>query len=451
LPQIAPSFQPHTQKLNQLIDVLLRVLVDEIPKNELLVLFVFDEARMLGLSSKKESRFPLLRRSFQCLPFFQVDKEGVLLFCTVLDTTSKLANLSPAPLVDPSFRIRIKGNKLFPPFTMLDTIDAWYHEAKIRVVNPEEPATALMDSLVHEMVRGTQQPNDPTGAPQNGVPLWRHMTLEIVESTALAAMFGRPAYLPFLAFRYERSVKLGEKDLLDMLKVKLLCKPIKDLREQIVFEEELLPAYNTKWTKELIKITGHEFNISMTQALAILGAIASVDITAASRMATDLSSGHMRLVAAISKLRSCVYTFEVSEPMLALAAHQLMETIAPWWLIIKKYVQAQSNSCVPQGFRGEFACQILFLIANRKCVTVLFPRNQLAAIPLMEFVKVLFAKQIESIDNLVKKCKLELRDLCPEDRGIQDAAAILDFFRSTLAEKSEVEEFLGRVSDKTLD
>lgn len=59
---------------------------------------------------------------------------------------------------------------------------------------------------------------------------------------------------------------------------------------------------------------------TQAQVLGVFGAIASIDVSAASRLATELSSGHMRWVEAVSKLRKFVYTKEVSEPVLALAA-----------------------------------------------------------------------------------------------------------------------------------
>ncbi len=66
--------------------------------------------------------------------------------------------------------------------------------------------------------------------------------------------------------------------------------------------------------------------VSLTDAgtMAVLGSMASIEICAASKLDSEIASGHMRLVAAISEDRHLVYTMDVSEPVLARAAHLLI-------------------------------------------------------------------------------------------------------------------------------
>lgn len=92
--------------------------------NRCVVLFFFDEARQLMASEYSiggENRFQILRHAFQMFP----DKSQGAFFAYVMDTVSKISNLAPSTRMEPSQRVREKGQRLFPPFWWLPTIDVW--------------------------------------------------------------------------------------------------------------------------------------------------------------------------------------------------------------------------------------------------------------------------------------------------------------------------------------
>ena len=72
--------------------------------------------------------------------------------------------------------------------------------------------------------------------------------------------------------------------------------------------------------------------------MAVLGALAAIEVSAASTLATELSAGHMRPVAGVSEDRHMVYTLEISEPLMALAAHKLiLKGKITWECILRSF------------------------------------------------------------------------------------------------------------------
>jgi hypothetical protein len=104
------------------------------------LLFVVDEARQVNVASGSKARFSLFRRAMRCLPFNDEQSRGIS-FCMVTDTTPKVASLAPVQKYDPSFRF---GWRLYPPFTLMNTLDIWWDAANVAEPRPfRSPWTAM--------------------------------------------------------------------------------------------------------------------------------------------------------------------------------------------------------------------------------------------------------------------------------------------------------------------
>ncbi|KAI9336654.1 hypothetical protein DFJ73DRAFT_20226 [Zopfochytrium polystomum] len=93
--------------------------------SSLKALFVFDEARQLrseytipGPSGIGETAFVRMRRAAASL----ISKQRPPAFIIMMDTTSRVATLSPAAENDPSMRV-VKGHQIFPPLFLIGSID----------------------------------------------------------------------------------------------------------------------------------------------------------------------------------------------------------------------------------------------------------------------------------------------------------------------------------------
>jgi hypothetical protein len=127
--------------------------------------------------------------------------------------------------------------------------------------------------------------------------------------------------------------------------------------------------------------------------LAVLGAIASIEVSAGSEAASEVAAGHMRLVAGISEDRDAVFTLEISEPVLALAAHDLLRKDEfPWAKLLIKFAAAAVRSSTSVGYRGEVAGQILLLTASQKCMLSL--EHDRGYVEADVFFQALFGKQL---------------------------------------------------------
>jgi hypothetical protein len=166
-----------------------------------------------------------------------------------------------------------------------------------------------------------------------------------------------------------------------------------ELLKKKIMNRVVLPGNETK-----------EAPLTVAHALAVLGSIASIEVSAGSEMASDLASGHMRLVAAISDERECVYTLEVSEPLLALAAHDLIATdMVSWEHVLNGFLAAACRSTTSVGFRGEVAGQILFLMVWEKNLSVSPARFlHFPAIPAVEYLGIMFATQLQRVHQSIR-------------------------------------------------
>jgi hypothetical protein len=271
------------------------------------------------------------------LPFNELN--SMWIFVVATDTTSKLANLAPAKHKDPSDRVTLEGMELFPPFSLIKTIDVWWFAVKDKEVPEDGDIMNLLSSW-----RKTD-PQIVSPSPASAAPVLRSrplveraLTLKILETPDLMSRFGRPFFLGFYRAHVEKKLfktgqtemnvsnakRIGSEELLNLLKKKILGGIL----------------VGAKWVN-MIKITSKPAEFTKAQALAVLGSIVSIHVHASAELALELACEHMRIVAAISDHRKCVFTLEVPEPYLALAAHRIiMQKILTWDVVLRKLSRA---------------------------------------------------------------------------------------------------------------
>ena len=73
------------------------------------------------------------------------------MFCTVLDTSSRISNFSPVKGSEPSLRETLSG-ELFPPFSHVMSFDLWWHAAA-RLELPPGPKLLDMRAIKLDQTR----------------------------------------------------------------------------------------------------------------------------------------------------------------------------------------------------------------------------------------------------------------------------------------------------------
>jgi hypothetical protein len=393
-------------------------------------------------------KFPLLRRAMRALPYNTSSRVHV--FCIVTDTISRLANFSPAKRWAGSIRLTDGGLQLFPPFTLFKTIDLWWKRFEgvsiscrargnsvlhaIRTVWRDEeqsvesaretnvqlpPAAECMQDEMSESEDQADRPDmmeildgessengetqeiekpaettsmqietaeimeaDSTSALSGNTSLRNCLTLALLLSFEFMAAFGRPMYFGFYQYRPNNKA---------------------------VGTVALLMAKLLGGTAAGKQKHGH---FTKGQALGVLGGLVSYEVSASSSLASELSSEYMRLIAGISDDRECVYTLEVSEPCLALAAHSLiLASTITWSVILRKFRSCVLRSTTSIGFRGEVAAQIILVMAFQSLLKTKLKNGFLVAFPEFtaeEFLLALFG-QLEF--NIPAKVRARLK-LC---------------------------------------
>ena len=321
----------------------------QLDATEVHVVFAFDEAMQIV---KASGNFQALRRAMRILPD---GGDSVNAFCVVTDTVSTITNFSPPNDKPFSARARDEGLHLFDPFVYVLCFDVWWREA-VKTMVPagatvQDRVSCLRSKLMEsrrlilrdEIKRKKDQSavisdiND-----QTLTPFGELLTMSTLSQIEVMSLFGRPAYYPFVALMVAPNKKDEKirRALVELLKDKIMC--------------------IGKRSRETQPITSKHH-------MAVLGVIASIEVSAASSLATELSSGHMRPVAGVSEDRHLVYTLEVSEPVLSLAAHELiLENVTPWADILKSFRATQLTSATMRGFVGETCAQFLILMAWQK-------------------------------------------------------------------------------------
>ncbi len=378
-------------------------------EEKLHVLFVIDEARNMQVETEHFSRIVGFRRASRCISYNGPRRIFVNSFALVMDTTSTVADFFPPSLVDGSYRISSATDpkEVFPPLTLTLSLDMWWRVLKNVKYNRGASVATILTYLRQSIDTqyGSQWPPSPCEG--GNVELKRLVTLNILKEFEFACIFGRPAFYPAAVFTSKGTeadgvppLDLDREDdewksrVIVLLKTKLLCQhhtenPLAYTNSVYQDEEDLSDLHRAMM----------EFHFTQTQVMAVLGAIAALEIAAGSHMATELVSGHMRVVSAISKQRRFVYTLEAAEPVLAKAANELiMDRKIPWLLVLMKFRAAVLNSSTSIGYRGEVAMQILCLMAMQEVCRPI-KALEFRAFPVFEFIRVLCYKQLERVSK----------------------------------------------------
>ena len=379
------------------------------------ILLVVDEARNLNRNPGDLNRFLYFRRSLQCFPFY--DRQTEIKFFTVLtDTTSRIANLAPPADVDPSGRLLSRRCLLFPPFTLMNTVDLWWQKARWLSLDAAFQVITRNDrDLLNHLKLKLQAGEDPLARDSYGRPkgagfLNDYLSMAFMEQYIFCAFFGRPTYTAFLL----ESTETAASGLNQLLISKLRCSgpELNQKRKLEDFDDELVLSFEDFIVNKsgIVENTG-VFDCSQAQALAVFGSVASIEVSAASRLATELSAGHMRWVQVVSKLRKYVYTMEISEPVLALAGHwEIMRRETYWTRIIEKYMTTQLNQSTMTGFLGEVAFQALMLMAWQKCLELSKVKFSVPFIPFFLYLQVFLGSKLSAVSEETAKALDSMRE-----------------------------------------
>ena len=401
--------------------------------NKLRILLCFDEARGINICSQKDQegcllKFPLLRRAMRSLPL-NTPEAPFLVFCVVTDTISKLANLAPAKNFITSGRTASEGIELYPPFTLIKTVDIWWKRFENLPVSADADAAELLRTIdsqwrqeeqvsLHSPAGEMSATHKYDGAEEEGgnkeVRLRERVNLELLSSFEFMAAFGRPAYFGFHKHRnYDKAAGTVA-----------------------VLEAKLLGG--------AVAGKGKEGGFTKGQALGVLGALVSIEISAPTGLASELCSEYMRLTAAISEDRECVYTLEVSEPPLALAAHSLiLKQVITWETILKKFVSSALRCTTSVGFRGEVAAQILFIMAFQQLLKPSFIENRFSltyfpSFTALQLLNSLLGGKLEGLESGVVSGKRPFSavEMAPIAQQLEKAHVRLYQFVKTFADPS---------------
>ena len=370
--------------------------------------YVIDEASQLKLESPSFNGLTLFRRALSGIPRGE-RRQGCLLFCLLTDTVSKVSNFSPASELGESLRL-INGARLFPPFTVVDTVDVWADKARSTKVTDTRDTTRTLYQIRNACFSDERMRNKEAQAGeknQAAVVVQDALTVDLIESYEFMATFGRAGlYAHLIGIDAMPLDQGGPAKVHDLMMTKLLRRiPGATATETIVRrvpDDDEVPNFADKDRQN--SLTSDRLPYTQTEVVGALGAIASIDVCAGTVMAADVSAGHMRLIYGISKLRKDVYTFEVSEPVLALAGHELIGNYIGWRTVLSKFVATQLNGATQLGIRGEHGFQFLVLMAYQECMGFSFSKRlpvslSFPCIRLTEFLERFFGETMHKVSK----------------------------------------------------
>ena len=103
-------------------------------------------------------------------------------------------------------------------------------------------------------------------------------------------------------------------------------------------------------------------DITLEQALAILGVRVALTVNACSHVARNLTASHMRLCVGVSEDRESVFTYQYAEPALAYAAMTLTHRFG-WLSLLDLLRGAMAATYTQTSHRGVIGAQMLLLMA----------------------------------------------------------------------------------------
>jgi hypothetical protein len=381
------------------------------------VVFLFDEARYLKIkqdneSSTSENNFNLLRRGMRVLP----KGDTLKTFCILTDTASSVANLASPKEFEDSGRVREGEKLLYPPFVWVMTLDAWWQKAsEVSFGNNMMAKDGVLAELRKNLI-GSPKTISSTTSSSNMYQITSLLSLTLLEDLEFNALFGRPAYYPNLNFRGTAESRHG------MLLLMM---------------------------GKLIRMSSFTvgMNLSDRQLIAMLSSTVSIEVSAASKLASELAAGNMRLVAGVSMDRHLVYTMEISEPVISLAAHNLFCVYnVSWTSVLNSLHNSLINSSTMVGFIGEIAAQILCVMAWQKSISTMTPSSTEAKLPLL--ISVPFIPALDYLSNLLGKSFVDRLCTAEMKQALDGAYVRVNQFVKTFVPvtKSMLREYFLRAS-----
>ena len=375
-----------------------------------LFLFVVDEAKQLKLDEGAMNGFTLFRRALRAFPI--ASEEVPLLFCLLTDTSSKVSNFSPAAEVSNSARILKGPHLLFPPFTVVNSIDVWADRARFTQVQQGAGVKTILHQIRNSCVDPDLQSDELDAGPADPlIALQGTLTVEILETYEYMATYGRAGlYAQLIGMKLDPLNQAGPSKLHQLLKVKLLRRL--QSSHCVTRDDEDAKSFNSSDKVDI--------QVSQQEVIGVLGAVSAISVSACSVLATEVSAGHIRLILAISKLGNYVFTFEVSEPVLALAAHELICYMG-WPTVLSKLAATQFNGATQLGIRGEYAFGFLALMAYQICMgfnttsdfltTIPIAIRSFPCLPLIEFLQRFLGETMRRVSAETEEAWIQMQTI----------------------------------------
>ena len=300
--------------------------------DKLKVLFAFDEARHLvndkeDPSKAKKSSFAELRRALGQIP------SASSIFAVLTDTFSKVSYFSPANHRDPSFKVKRKGEKLFPP----------YFFGNMDLANPLKLGRRIPDGWMYVDIN--------SGSTQL-VPFSLVATLKEVGTLKHLVRYGRPLWIStFLsATKQYKKLNLVEAFLIDLARSKMLGG----------IDFNLWP--------ETSRIAASESSLD-ENVFALLSCVYDISANLESHAIETMVASYMCVLGFVSDDRQYVLGKYASEPILVEGAAQCL-----WKLGVKQALDQYlcSLSLLSAGETGEFVARFILLYSLQRKLS---PKN----------------------------------------------------------------------------
>jgi hypothetical protein len=127
-------------------------------------------------------------------------------------------------------------------------------------------------------------------------------------------------------------------------------------------------AAKTKYLIDVVvaKISGNSRDISAVQALSVLGVLVPLNVNPSNLLASELVGSRMRYCCGINTDRKMVFTMQLPEPVMAIAALKLAGILG-WSELLFQLGSLLGNAVLDIGYKGELGMQLACLIATTKC------------------------------------------------------------------------------------
>jgi hypothetical protein len=134
------------------------------------------------------------------------------------------------------------------------------------------------------------------------------------------------------------------------------------------------------------KLLGNKKEIKAVDAVSILGVLVPLNVHPSHELASELVASRMRLCCGINIKRTLVYTMQLPEPVMAIAALKLTNQFG-WSEILAGIKQQFGAVTLDIGYKGELGMQIACLIATTKCHKLFGNSSEVKSTLLSDFLQ----------------------------------------------------------------